>query len=117
MGLLPTEGQQAQEEEEENPFKDHEVSDSDESDDEDQEEEAPKQEMADAAEGDDEEALDGEDFSAFKLATKHAAFISKEGETWWIHYSTQNQRMTGEVPPLKMEIPAEFARAIKYVMT
>ena len=81
----------------EKPKADDSDSDSDKSDQSEKEEKSENSDDSAMKEDKDEkESGDGEgegDFKKLKLSTKHAAFLRKrDGEGWFLHYATQNDR-------------------------
>ena len=57
------------------------------------------------------------DFKELKLTTKHAAFLRKrDGEGWFLHYSTQNDRSQQKVERQKLPVDENYIPTIKHII-
>ena len=94
-------------------------SDSDES--EQSEEEEKSEDSEDSAMKEDKESGDGEsagDFKKLKLSTKHAAFLRKrDGEGWFLHYATQNDRTQQAVERQKLAVDENYVPTIEKIIS
>ena len=58
------------------------------------------------------------DFKKLKLSTKHAAFLRKrDGEGWFLHYATQNDRTQQAVERQKLAVDENYVPTIEKIIS